>query len=153
MSSLLQIVDSIATARVRICSREFDAHVLSGLETDLISRLYPRPDPPMKPDGSRGSLAPPVADPDDPEYVAQSEGWFAEHVFRCVAAGLRDCGVGCVWPKVTHTNHASPEVRDAAKKYIDAAWPVIARLPLRDVRAAYSVVAGERLSIADAEKN
>lgn len=152
--TLRELVDRLGTVEVELAGERFKARIVSGLEADLIARIYPRPDPPMVADGSKGSLAPKVPNLTDPAFVAADEAWFVNHTVSIVAASLdgRAVGTEAQWPEVTLANHGTLEVRQQAERYLNEARPLVARLGLGSIREAYRAVTTPP-AVGDALKN
>jgi hypothetical protein len=156
MPTLRQVFANLDTVEVVLGGAKFAARRLTGLEQDLISRIYPRPEPPMVPDLDRGSLAPPVPDTTDRVYLASDGGWLADFAMSVVAAALgrEQLGGECEWPEVSPDTHRDAGVRAAAEAYLREARNVVQRVPWQEVLAAFNaIMRGPELPIEAAVKN
>lgn len=87
MSAEAPTFDSFRSLRrvpVVLAGREFQASLLPAAVTDAIAAALPAPRPPLAKDPNAGSLAPKIADRDDPVYRAKT----IAHACRLDAAEL-----------------------------------------------------------------
>ena len=76
MQSMAEFVSSIETEPISVRGRQMMVRALSARETSRLSRLFPRPMAPLGPDPTKGSLAPPVPNENDPAHRSAFEEWF-----------------------------------------------------------------------------
>lgn len=150
------IAESIEVVDVPVGAHTIKVRQLSGLETEMLSRIKPRPVPPLKNDPDRGSLAPMIPNPDDAQYKAACEAWATEHIGAVVAVALggEQLGIAESWPEVTVATHARLATRQAAEAFIVAAMPIVLGARWSDVAVLYEAALGRRAdNIEAAVKN
>lgn len=141
MRTIREMLEAAASVRVLVAGSERDARMLDGVEQDVIARALPRPVPPMIDDPDRGSLAPKVPDLDDAEYKALQAGWWFDYrvATAAVALGSEQLGTSARWPTITSRNHAEKSIREQVEAFLAEAVPLVARLPVNEVRDVHDV--------------
>ena len=140
--TLKELFASLDTVTVTLGGTAFAARRVTGIEQDLITRIYPRPEAPLAPDAHRGSKAPMVPDLADPVYKASEEGWFADYVMSVVAAGLGATAIGVepARPAITVDNHRDATVRSQAEAFLREARPVVQRVAWNHLLSAFNAI-------------
>lgn len=140
--TLKELFATLDTVTVTLGGREFAARRVTGIEQDLITRIYPRPEPPLVADPDKGSKAPLVPDLNDPAYKASEEGFFSDFVMCVVAVGVGGAGVGTAgqWPEVTADNHRDARVRAEAEAYLREARAVVQRANWTALMTAFNAI-------------
>lgn len=75
MAGFAALANKLQTGSVTLRGETIPLRALSVAETDRIAELIPRPIPPMGPDLSKGGLAPPIPNEDDPAYQILLREW------------------------------------------------------------------------------
>lgn len=74
--SILELAQELNSKDVTVRGATFKVRALKDSETATISRLFPRPTPPLtRRDTGKGSAAPLLPEPNDPSYIAANEQW------------------------------------------------------------------------------
>lgn len=155
MKTLRQLVEALDTVTVRLAGQEFKARRLTALEGDVLIRAFPPPTPPEKPDPNfGGSLAPKIIDINDPQYIADCDGYQFERYLDIVAVAIGHEGLGIAeqWPTVTLANHSSVALLEQVRAFILAARPLVIAATEHEIKTAATAVL-RRASTLDAQKN
>ncbi len=86
--TLADLTRDLETCTVTLAGREAVARGLSVRDTMLINSLVPMPQPPLSRDPNRGSSAPLVPNPHDPEYKAQLQRWYIDQSLVMAAVSV-----------------------------------------------------------------
>jgi hypothetical protein len=140
--TLKELFASLDTVTVTLGGMDFAARRVTGIEMDLITRIFPRPEAPLIADPDKGSRAPMVPDLADAKYKASEEGWFADYVMSVVAVGLGHTAIGteAAWPLVSVDNHRDATVRAQAEAYLREARPVVQRVGWNHLLGAFNAI-------------
>jgi hypothetical protein len=156
MHTFRSIVEKLESSPVTVRGQTFNVRQLTGIEMEMIGRVWPRPEVPMVDDPDAGSLAPKIPNRSDPEYLAALEAWGAEYAAAVAAVGLghEQLGTSVAWPTVDVTTHRKAATRQQAEAFIREALPLVLAARWSEVTACYEAATGRAGdAVAEAEKN
>ena len=133
--TLKELLEARPDVEIKLAGQAFRVPVLSTFDLRVLERLYPPPSAPVREKFTGKGYAKPAPDETDPGYVAASADWFLMHDVRTVAVAMGEqLGLGWAWPVLDAA--ITDGVLKMCKEYIEAAVPLVGRLPWADIRAA-----------------
>jgi len=94
MATLKELVAEHSTRTVKLAGMELPARMVGlGLQR-LLEELRPSPEPPLKQDPTKGSLAKPIPDREDPMYQIGWGIWSEQHLARLLGLAIVNAGAG-----------------------------------------------------------
>lgn len=86
---LNELASSIETVSVVIRGRTVVVRPLPAKFSRRLYEAFPEPAPPLRPDPSRGSLAPPIPDESDPEHQRRARAYYQRVAMASIVAAAR----------------------------------------------------------------